>query len=69
MATQRDMSKIGRFRDSLAYWIMRFALERIATPWYSKLISGSIRLGLAASRDKDFVERVMSAPRDTKEEE
>lgn len=46
---QADNSRIGRFRDALAYRICNFALNHVATPWYAGMISGSIRLGLDAA--------------------
>lgn len=57
----RDTSRLGKFRDDLAWRIANFALNRIATPWYSAMIQGAIKYGLdAAATDtrKQFEERM-----------
>lgn len=45
-----DASWLGRTRDRIAWAIATFALVRVATPWYSKMLKGSIRLGLLTAR-------------------
>ena len=55
---KHDGSRWGRFRDNLAGGIATFALERIATPWYAKMIAGAIRFGLTAARDEEASQRV-----------
>lgn len=50
---RKDTSWRGRFRDRLAYRVATFAFEKIATPWYRKMVGGSIRYGLeSAVRDE-----------------
>lgn len=56
---ERDGSRWGRFRDNLARSIAVFALEKIATPWYAKMIAGSIKFGLTAASDEEASQRVM----------
>lgn len=48
-----DNSFIGKTRDNIAWALMTFALNRIATPWYRAMIGGSIYLGLdTASKEQ-----------------
>lgn len=51
---EKDNTRLGKFRDNLAWSIANFALNHIATPWYRAMICGSIELGLdeAAKRSE-----------------
>jgi hypothetical protein len=44
-----DRSPLGRLRDRIAWAVACFALTVIATPWYSKMIRGLVRYGMAAA--------------------
>jgi hypothetical protein len=41
-------------RDRFACWICNFALERIASPWYRNMVSGSIRYGLRSAVEDEM---------------
>lgn len=49
----------GRVRDRIAYNIVTFALNHIATPWYRAMIAGSIHLGLLKAQE---LERAGQSP-------
>lgn len=53
MTIERDTTRWGKFRDAIAWRICNFALDKIATPWYRGMISGSIRLGLESAAEVD----------------
>jgi hypothetical protein len=46
-------------RDRLACWLCNLILNHLATPWYRKMVGGSIRYGLlaAASDEREGVPR------------
>lgn len=54
MKYERDTTVWGKLRDATAWRVANFALNRIATPWYRAMISGSIIYGLdAAVKDSE----------------
>jgi hypothetical protein len=54
-----DYSRFGAVRDFIARHTMAFILAFIATPWYARMIEGSIRLGLQAAREEEYNSRTV----------
>lgn len=50
---EKDDSWWGKTRDHIAWAIATFAFDHIATPWYSAMIEGSVRLGIDAARREE----------------